>query len=80
VAGKESITPVLEALQARLPGVPTGPGVYLLRNMQRRVIYVGKAVNLRARLRSYLRGGDERSQIRFLVGHLADFETVVTAT
>ena len=70
----------LEALQARLSGVPTGPGVYLLRNAQGRVIYVGKAVNLRARLRTYLRGGDERSQVRFLVGHLADFETLVTAT
>jgi excinuclease ABC subunit C len=73
-------TPDLAALQARLPTVATGPGVYLLKNAKGRVIYVGKAVNLRARLRTYLRGGDERSQIRFLVGHLAAFDTVVTAT
>src|SRR5207253_10641143 len=44
-----------------------------------KVIYVGKAVNLRSRVRSYVRGGDERSQVRFLVGKLADVDTLVTA-
>jgi excinuclease ABC subunit C len=67
------------ALSERLPQVSTGPGVYLLKNAHGRVIYVGKAKNLRARVRTYLRGGDERSQVRFLLGHLADFETLVTA-
>jgi excinuclease ABC subunit C len=43
------------------------------------VIYVGKAANLRTRVRTYLRGGDERSQVRFLCERLADFETIVTA-
>src|SRR5262249_25588306 len=38
-----------------------------------------KAVNLRARVRTYVRGGDERSQVRFLVGRIANFETLVTA-
>ncbi len=67
-------------LDERLAAVPNGPGVYLLKDAQAKVIYVGKAVSLRARVRSYLRGGDERSQVRFLVGKLADFETLVTAT
>jgi excinuclease ABC subunit C len=67
-------------LEERLTTVPAGPGVYLLKDAQGKVIYVGKAVSLRARVRSYLRGGDERSQVRFLVGRLADFETLVTAT
>ena len=67
-------------LEERLATVPAGPGVYLLKDAQGKVIYVGKAVSLRARVRSYLRGGDERSQVRFLVGRLADFETLVTAT
>ena len=66
-------------LEARLTTIPTGPGVYLLKDAQGKVIYVGKAVNLRARVRSYVRGGDERSQVRFLVGRLVDVETVVTA-
>src|SRR4029453_4334197 len=64
----------------RIAAVPAAPGVYLLKDAQGRVIYVGKAGSLRARVRSYLRGGDERSQVRFLVGKLADFETLVTAS
>jgi excinuclease ABC subunit C len=67
-------------LDERLATVPTGPGVYLLKDAQGKVIYVGKAVSLRARVRSYLRGGDDRSQVRFLVGKLADFEMLVTAS
>jgi len=68
------------ALEDRLAAVPTRPGVYLLKDRQGKVIYVGKAANLRTRLRTYLRGGDERSQIRFLLERLASFETLVTGT
>ncbi|MCX7856320.1 MAG: GIY-YIG nuclease family protein, partial [Anaerolineae bacterium] len=64
-------------LAERLAVTPTGPGVYLLKDAAGTVIYVGKAVNLRQRIRTYLRGGDERSQVGFLVGRLADFETLV---
>jgi excinuclease ABC subunit C len=66
-------------LEARLATISTGPGVYLLKDAHGKVIYVGKAVSLRARVRSYVRGGDERSQVRFLVGRLADVDTLVTA-
>jgi excinuclease ABC subunit C len=82
----DDLTPVpddsaLEArLEERLSTVPGRPGVYLLKDRHGKVIYVGKAVSLRARVRSYLRGGDERSQVRFLVGKLADFDTLVTAS
>jgi len=65
--------------EERLAAVPARPGVYLLKDGHGKVIYVGKAANLRNRVRSYLRGGDERSQVRFLVERLADFETLVTA-
>ena len=65
-------------LEARLATISPGPGVYLLKDAHGKVIYVGKAVSLRARVRSYVRGGDERSQVRFLVGKLADVETLVT--
>lgn len=53
--------------------------MYLLKDASGKVIYVGKAKNLRARLRQYVRGGDERSQIRFLLAKIADVETLVTA-
>src|SRR6185503_20507394 len=67
-------------LDDRFAAVPARPGVYLLKDKQGKVIYVGKAANLRSRVRTYLRGGDERSQVRFLVDRLADFETLVTAS
>jgi len=66
--------------EERLAAVPPRPGVYLLKDRHGKVIYVGKAASLRARIRTYLRGGDERSQVRFLVERLADFETIVTAS
>jgi excinuclease ABC subunit C len=66
-------------LEEKLGAVPPRPGVYLLKDRQGKIIYVGKAASLRGRLRTYLRGGDERSQVRFLVERLADFETIVTA-
>lgn len=60
---------------------PTTPGVYLMYNRQDEVIYVGKAANLRTRLRSYFsRQGDGRPQIRFLVQRLVRIETIVTDT
>ena len=48
-------------LDARLAKISTGPGVYLLKDAHGKVIYVGKAANLRTRVRRYVRGGDERS-------------------
>src|SRR5713101_571446 len=71
--------PAGRALEEKFEAVPARPGVYLLKDGHGKVIYVGKAANLRNRVRSYLRGGDERSQVRFLVERLADFETLVTA-
>jgi len=67
------------ALEERLTAIPPRPGVYLLKDRHGKVIYIGKAANLRSRVRSYVRGGDERSQIRFLVERMAEFETLVTA-
>ena len=77
--GAEAALPVAaRSLEDKLAAVAAGPGVYLLKDKHGKVIYVGKAVNLRARVRTYLRGGDERSQVRFLCERLADFETIVT--
>ncbi len=72
--------PTRAQLEERLQSVPPRPGVYLLKDPAGRVIYVGKAKNLRARLRQYFRGDDERSQVQFLMQKVADFETLVTLT
>jgi len=76
---EDASTQPARSLEDRLAAVPPRPGVYLLKDRHGKVIYVGKAVNLRSRVRTYLRGGDERTQMRFLVERLAEFETLVTA-
>ena len=66
-------------LTRRLDAIPTDPGVYLLRDRNGKVLYVGKAKSLRSRVRSYFRGdsGDGRFQVRFLMRRVRDFETLV---
>jgi len=60
---------------------PDGPGVYIFTDADGTALYVGKAADLRARVRSYLKpGGDGRYQLRFLAAEAEDVEFVATAT
>jgi excinuclease ABC subunit C len=69
-----------EAVKRRLQAVPDGPGVYLFRDSKMQVIYVGKALRLRDRLRSYFTPGyAPTAQVAELVRKAADFEFVTTA-
>ncbi|MDW8270691.1 MAG: excinuclease ABC subunit UvrC, partial [Anaerolineae bacterium] len=68
-------------LEAKLQALPASPGCYLMRDAQGRVIYVGKAVNLRARVRSYFqKQAQHTAKTRRLVAEIADLEWVVTDT
>jgi excinuclease ABC subunit C len=60
--------------------LPTEPGVYLMKDRRGKVVYVGKAVNLRNRVRQYFQpaSGDSRAFVPLLEGVVADIETVVT--
>ena len=66
-------------LAEKLTNLSSRPGVYLMRDKYGKVIYVGKAKDLRARVRAYFNRSDERSQIEFLVRRIDDIDTLVTA-
>jgi len=55
--------------------VPTGPGVYLFRDRDDRVLYVGKATDLRARVRSYFAGSQLRKRVEHALEATERIET-----
>ena len=68
-----------EALRRKVSGLPTSPGVYLFKDQKGKVVYVGKAGNLRTRVRAYLRPeGDGRAQIPHLIEKIADVDFITT--
>ncbi len=80
-AEKEGAKTVPEAICARLAGVPKSPGVYLMKNTEGKVIYVGKAASLKSRVSSYFsKTGNLDPKTGVLVKQIADFEIVLTAT
>jgi len=75
----ETADHAVHGLTEKLAGLPSRPGVYLMRETGGKVIYVGKAKDLRTRVRAYFNHSDERSQIQFLVRRVADIDTLVTS-
>jgi excinuclease ABC subunit C len=70
-----------EHLQDRLDTLPTRPGVYLMKDANGTILYVGKAVNLRARVRSYFHASASYSpKVQRLVWSVADLDFIVTAS
>ena len=68
----------MEALRERLKHVPLQPGVYLFKDQEGRVIYVGKAKILRNRLRSYFQSPDHLlPKVKAMMMRVADFDYVV---
>jgi len=56
---------------------PEQPGVYIMKNSEGRVLYVGKSKCIRDRLRSYFNGADKRRRIPALVAEIADIGFIV---
>ncbi|MEG2458327.1 MAG: excinuclease ABC subunit UvrC [Raoultibacter sp.] len=67
----------LEHIKRQLADVPTLPGVYLWKDAAGEVIYVGKAKQLRARMRQYVNLQDERAKIPLMLEQIASFEYIV---
>ncbi|MGT2665991.1 excinuclease ABC subunit UvrC [Streptococcus rifensis] len=68
-----------KTIQAKLELLPTSPGCYLHKDKNGQIIYVGKAKNLRNRVRSYFRGSHD-TKTELLVSEIEDFEFIVTTS
>ena len=64
-------------IQSKLELLPTSPGCYIHKDKNGTIIYVGKAKNLRNRVRSYFRGSHD-TKTEALVSEIIDFEFIVT--
>jgi excinuclease ABC subunit C len=65
-------------IEEKLKEIPRSPGVYLHKDAAGKVIYVGKAKNLRSRVRSYFRARPFDRKTDALVGQISDLEFIVT--
>lgn len=66
-------------LENKLALLPDKPGVYIYKDRNGHILYIGKAVNLRQRVRSYFQASaDHSSKVRALVQKIHDLEIIVT--
>ena len=70
--------PDSDALRDRLAGIPDSPGVYLHKDARGKVLYVGKAVRLASRVRSYFQDTEKDPKTAQLVRLIADVDYIVT--
>lgn len=67
-----------DILAEKLNNLPDNPGCYLMKDAQGKIIYVGKAKNLKNRVRSYFKSpGMHNGKTALLVENIADFDTVI---
>ncbi len=64
-------------IEEQLKMLPDKPGVYIMRDVNDRIIYVGKAINLKNRVRSYFRKTDKTERIKRMVSLIDHFEYIV---
>ena len=64
-------------IEEQLKLLPDEPGVYIMRDIEDKIIYVGKAVNLKNRVRSYFRKTEKTERIKRMVSLIDHFEYIV---
>jgi len=67
-------------LEEKIQNLPDAPGVYIMKDAKGHVIYIGKAVSLWNRVRSYFQKGAKGEKTEIMVRQVADLETIVTHT
>ena len=69
-----------EKLEEKIRMLPDSPGCYLMTDQGGAVIYVGKAVNLKNRVRSYFRDTVHTPKVAAMISHIDDFEIILCET
>lgn len=70
-----------ELIAQKLKQLPVNPGVYIMKDASKRIIYVGKAVVLKNRVRQYFQSSkNHSSKVIAMVKRIADFETIITGS
>jgi excinuclease ABC subunit C len=67
-------------LEEKLQNLPDEPGVYMMKDSRGHIIYIGKAVSLWNRVRSYFQKGSKGEKTEIMVRQVVDLETIVTHT
>ncbi|WP_286034608.1 excinuclease ABC subunit UvrC [Megamonas hypermegale] len=68
-----------DVVAEKLKLLPEKPGVYLMKNKRGQIIYVGKAIKLKNRVRQYFQSSRNHSaKTMAMVSHIEDFETIIT--
>lgn len=77
----KQVAVMTQSLREKAAAAPPGPGVYIMKNARQRIIYVGKAANLKNRLTSYF-SGRRHTDVKtgVLTGQIVSFETIQTAS
>ena len=60
--------------------LPDSPGCYLMKDISGTIIYVGKAVNLKNRVRSYFRDSAHTPKVAAMIAHIDDFDILLCET
>lgn len=67
-----------DVLRDKIAGLPDSPGVYIMKDSSGAIIYVGKAVVLKNRVRQYFFNTQKQAKVQAMVDNVADFEYIMT--
>ena len=65
-----------EVIEEKLKNLPESPGVYLMKNFEGKIIYVGKSINLKSRVSQYFHHSDHPPKTKAMVNSVEDFDII----
>ena len=65
-------------IEEQIQNLPDKPGVYIMKDENEKIIYVGKAISLKKRVRQYFRDNHSDPKVKAMVIKIAEFEYIIT--